>query len=390
MKYAGYVNETTGLPIIRESPPSSSLCRGRDGGTAPQRAVVAKQRVKGHGGKSCIIEEIDSRPSRRPGMEEEKSSASTDMSSRVEPTHRAGGNARLRIELFIGGDSCSGCMPLFDFLKLAADQEGIVHPGQPSCTLRGIIKSPELKPRDEEDENIHESQLLKAPIPYDVANFVQDVSGSHAVDDRGWVVIAKANASSTVGAPTVDLSPFLLCVSTGDARTECVLPFSVDARKTTITHNIRNGELEIIMPLLRSSLHLEHGPDPGTPQFEIQNALSGGKSGDTIDGRACNNMGNSSKEVMIGLDDQTADEDIVNETRELPEDLFHSQDALSRYLLQQREKEDDRARVAGSVKDKHGRDGVDVKYDDDVRPKPPKGTATVGVSISNDLVMGLV
>jgi hypothetical protein len=350
---------------------------------------VAKQRVKGHGGKSCIIEEMDSCPSRRPGIEEENSLASTDISSLVESTHHAGGNVRLRIELFIGGGGCGGRMPLFDFLKLAADREGILPPGQPSFTLRGIIKSPELKPRDKEEENTHESQLLKAPIPCDIATFFQEASGSDAVDDRGWVVIAKANASST-SAPTVDLSPFLLCVSTGDAKTECILPFPVDCRKTTITYNIGNGELEICMPLLRSSLHLEHGPDPGTPQYEIQNALRGGKSGDTFDGSACSDMGNAAKEVMSGsyfLDGQTADEDIVNEPRELPEDLFHSQDVLSRHLLQQRE---DEREIRRSAEDKQGRDGADVEYVDHSKPKPPKGTAALGVSMSNDLVMGLV
>jgi hypothetical protein len=296
----------------------------------------------------------------------------------------------LRIELFIGGGGCGGRMPLFDFLKLAADREGILPPGQPSFTLRGIIKSPELKPRDKEEENTHESQLLKAPIPCDIATFVQEVSGSDAVDDRGWVVIAKANASSTVCAPTVDLSPFLLCVSTGDAKTECILPFPVDYRKTTITYNIGNGELEIRMPLLRSSLHLEHGPDPGTPQYEIQNALRCGKSGDTFDGSACSDIGNAAKEVMSGsyfLDGQTADEDIVNEPRELPEDLFHSQDVLSRHLLQQRE---DEREIRRSAEDKQGRDGADVEYVDHSKPKPPKGTAALGVSMSNDLVMGLV
>ena len=391
MKYAGYVDERTGLPIIRESPQSLPRLHGHDGGPPAQRAVVAKQRVKGHGGKSCIIEEMDSCPSRRPGIEEENSLASPEtVLSRVESTRRAGGNARLRIELFIGGSE-QGCMPLFDFLKLASDREGIVPPGQPSFTLRGIIKSPELKPRKEEEENIHESQLLNAPIPYDIATFVQGMSGPDAVDDRGWVAIAKANASSTMGAPTVDLSPFLLCVSMGDAKTECILPFPVDnSRQTTITYNIVHGELEIHMPLLRSSLHLEHGPDPGTPQYKIQNALSGGKSGDAIDGSACSDIGNATKEVMIGsyfLDGQTADEDIVNETRELPEDLFHSQDVLSRHLLQQRE---DKREIRCSANDKQSRDKADAESVDDFRPKPPKGTAAVGVSMSNDLVMGLV
>eukprot|EP01082_Thalassiosira_pseudonana_P009925 g8972.t1 g8972 contig34:548426-549238(-) len=58
MKYAGYVDETTGLPI---------LPRAKDGDISEiasafditQRPSIAKQRVRGDGGKPLLIEEVD-------------------------------------------------------------------------------------------------------------------------------------------------------------------------------------------------------------------------------------------------------------------------------------------------------------------------------------------
>jgi hypothetical protein len=122
---------------------------------------------------------------------------------------------------------------MFDFLRQVADRDGIVPPGQPSFTLRENIKSPELKPYDERG-NVHKSQLLKALIPYDVTTFVRDESGFDAVKDHSWVVIAKANATTSTNVATTpidDVSPFLLTVSTRNAKTECILPFPIDTAK---------------------------------------------------------------------------------------------------------------------------------------------------------------
>ena len=58
----------------------------------------------------------------------------------------------------------------------------------------------------------------------------------------------------------------------------------------------------------------------------------------------------------------------VIDTQALPEDAFHSQDVLSRHLVQQQE--DDRE--GRSAEKSHGRDGADVEYInvDESRSKP--------------------
>jgi len=61
MRYAGYVDEATGLPILpRGGVESESLLGDLSGVDMEQKPAVAKQRVKGHGGKSAIIEEVES------------------------------------------------------------------------------------------------------------------------------------------------------------------------------------------------------------------------------------------------------------------------------------------------------------------------------------------
>jgi hypothetical protein len=391
MKYAGYVDETTGLPAGCES--STSSIHGHDGQDAP-KAAVAKQRVKGCGGKSCIIEEIDSISSRPESL------ASVEVPPRVEAAH-APGNARFRIELFVE-DKC-GCnreMPLFDFLALAADQDGIVPPNQPSLMLRGMIKSPDLKSCDE-NENLHKSQLLKAPIPYHVMTFVHDGSGFDALDNRSWIIIAKTNVPTI---PTVDLSPFFLSVSTGGSKTDCILPFPVDTRKVVITYNSRNCAMEIRMPLLRGALNLDDGPDPGTRQYEIQHAISdridktingGASSDDTAPKKSDRNLtsrhGNAARGVKFGpcsLDDNTFDVGV--DAQRLPEDAFHFQDALSRHML--RQQDDEREKRRRSAENSGGREGADTVYVnvDDLMPTTVPNATPKETSPSGDFIMGLV
>jgi hypothetical protein len=387
MKYAGYVDETTGLPIVYKSYPVSSVL-GHDGPYA-QKAAVAKQRVKGSGGKLCIIEEIDSSPSRS------KSLASAETSSRVEAA-QVSGDVQCRIALFIdGGGGCDSGIPLFDFLALASGQDGIVPPGQPSSTLRGIIKSPKMKSCNEKG-NVHKSQLLNAPIPYDVTTFVSEVLGFDALDDCNWILTAKTNVETM---PTVDLSPFLLSVSTRGSKTDCILPFPVDTRKTSITYNNKNCALDIRMPLLQSALNLDGGPDPGSRQYEIQYAFSDRKD-KAIDGRACisdetpkrsehnSNATKGEKFSSYFLDANIGDEDI--DARQLPEDAFHSQDVLSQHMLRRQEDEREKRRSGG--KNSHGRDGADTEYVnvDDFRPPTLTDTTPNDISMSCDLIMSLV
>ena len=362
MKYAGYVDEITGLPAMPE-------------GDKPINGSVAKQRVKGHGGKSSIIEEFDCSPSERRSNNGAEDSAVATVS--LEYTKADG----CRIELYISYNQ--NLIPLFDFLTLASELDEIVPRCQPSSTLREIIKSPKLKSSDK-DGCFHVSQRLVAPIPIDTAVFLNAVAESvvnpaETCDERTenrldqFSIIAKCSIKSNTPTssnhatiPTVELSAFTLFVSS----VECVLPFPVDVTQTTIACNGGNGVIEIRMPILQYS-----GPDPGTRQWELQKAFSGGDVGTTVDGRTVSRysdlggrtsekahlLGNSSGNSILGtyfqdVDDE--DEDIDN-SQPLAEDAFHSCDVLSRHFLHQQEEE---RRARRGARNENGRDGADVEY----------------------------
>ena len=99
MKYAGYVDEATGLPIGMPN-------EQNDGMTVQQKAVVAKQRVKGHGGKSLMIEEVESCPSSADARSGQEGTASLTADDDAKAS-RVNSGAGFRIELFIcnNGDS---------------------------------------------------------------------------------------------------------------------------------------------------------------------------------------------------------------------------------------------------------------------------------------------
>ena len=131
------------------------------------------------------------------------------------------------------------------------------------------------------------------------------------------------------------------------------------------------------MPLLQKALQIGDGPDPGTRPWDLQNALGGGNREDNKllddvkkDSASCNEKPDDSYTDMFGsyyLGVEINDEDI-NDMQPLPEDAFHSQDILSRHLLQQKEDE----QKANRAKNDQGRDGADVEYINvnDFRPKP--------------------
>lgn len=191
MKYAGYVDEATGLPII----PGDATALKEISETMAQTAVVAKQRVEGHGGKSPIIEEVKV----------------DEISSDIKP-------------ILVGQDKA-----LFDFLRLAADQDETVPHDQPSRTLRKLIKSPTLKPCTEK-ETRHESQLLSFPMPLGLATVEKTPNATRQELDC-WSILAEC--STPLATPTVELSAFLLLLSANDLKAECILPFPVDTHKTT-------------------------------------------------------------------------------------------------------------------------------------------------------------
>ena len=293
MKYAGYVDEKTGLPTdIKMTQVNDRL-----------KPVVAKQRIKGNGRSKPIIEELDSPP------------------AVVEPV-RSGNHGQPKkqqspmicIELFVEHEYT--CMALQDFLdSLAKDM--------PPGVWKKQIISPELKQIASSAvmNNLHPSQLLKVPIPFSSqAAFASSI-------------IAKCTGITSDTNMTLEASAFLLVLSSDNhSKTECVLPFLIDSHTTTCTYDSGTKMLEIRMPLLRSMMNAEEGPDPGTKQWEFANAFSGGTIDESLEKTVSNNEDSSADAVQSDVESDS--EDLT-----LPEDLFHKQDALSRHYLKQQEDE---------------------------------------------------
>ena len=323
MKYAAYVDERTNLSIL---PKAVEELRGSLEGSipdAPPRPVVAKQRVKGSGGKAAIIEEIEC----------------TEADSKEPPPQLS----QVRIELFVTTEQNKEMVPLFDFLRETADMDASLNE-QPLRTLREMIKSPQLKPFEE--ENLSKSQLLKIPLPLK--------------DCQVKAIIAKCSFQSGLSQsdlPAINVSAFLLTMSKTEmnSATECVLPFAVDTHQISARYETKSGMFELRMPILQNALDFEQHADPGTRQWEIQNAFRM-KSSDDKPNKQCDDE--SSRSPYLKHDDE--DKDI------LPEDAFHSRDIMSRHLLQKQE-EMQKSQQQKSVR---GREGADTEYIhvDDFKP----------------------
>ena len=391
MKYAGYVDETTGFPVIPHD-------------ARPVNGLVAKQRVKRHGGKLSIIEELDCSPYAHNDSGNRVSATTVSPRINVAQAREIDG---YRIELYISYNQC--LTPLFDFLRLASELDGIVPLGQPSDTLRGIIKSPKLKKLDE-DKSLHDSQLLLAPIPLNtiffrcggeesMSNTAETCNGSKGHSFDQFSIIAKCSVRSSIQmsehmstTPTVELSAFTLFVSDE----ECRLPFPVDAHQTSVTSNPRTGHIEIRMPVLQCS-----GPDPGTRQWELQKAFRGKGAGATVDDKAVNSNtvpgerideiaqllgnsagGNTFDTYFRGYDDDAEEHD----SQRLPEDTFHSQDVLSRHFLHQQEEERN-ARKSAKTED-ISRDGADVELInlDEMRQKQASAKEDVALKVAENVL----
>ena len=454
MKYAGYVDETTNLPILPESMMmiDGTMTAGTDGS---QKAVVAKQRVKGHGGnKSPIIEEVESISHHHP-------KSNIDSFNSKESSREDASKGGFHIELFIGNGNQKSCLPLFDFLISSANEDNdIVPQGQPSTTLREMIKSPNLKPCGDKNEKrtmmFHESQMLATPLPFDIKRLLHSSSSQlpcsfDAVENSTsseWritakcsIIISSSNTPTSTNllkaTPTVDLSAFLLVVSTNNGvKTECILPFPVDTHKTKTTYNPTTGLLEIQMPLLANALNIDAVPDPGTKQWELRRALGCGssisKSGSAVyvddkkedTGENESSSNETTRDVFssyflggVNTNGNNKDSSDIDDEAEgpLPEDAFHSQDVLSRHLLQQQE-EERKARSNTKDSHSHSRDGADIEYInvDDFRPTKNESDeeeckssstlkmaqnvmkhnlqdrGTIAMGSSSDLVLGLV
>jgi hypothetical protein len=290
MKYAAYVDEKTNLPILpkavqeEESSSDNSLDN-------PPRPVVAKQRVKGSGGTAAIIEEIEC----------------SETDSKNPPQL-----SKVRIELFVTTkEEDRGMIPLFDFLREADMDQSSSSPS----TSRKMFQPPPLKPCEE--ENLSKSQLLKIPLPIKLK------------DGEVESIVAKCHYRSALtksDLPTINASAFLLTISKTEmnSATECVLPFAVDTHQTSAHYETKSGVFQINMPVLQSALDFEQNADPGTRQWEIQNAFKV-KSVHANPKRQCDD------ESRAPVYAQSEDEDI------LPEDAFHSRDIMSCHLLQKQE-----------------------------------------------------
>lgn len=301
MKYAGYVDDKSGLPFdARMTKLNTDF-----------KPSVAKQRVKGSGKSKPMIEEVES----------------TSLVQQVQTTKSVGVPKQeqrwlpsVRIELFVQCEN-DKTFPLQEFLDQIANNV-------PTGALRRHISSPELKPKTVNDSrNLHPSQLLIVPLPY---------SSSMGLNASNVV----ARCADTTPDMKVEASAFQLVLSSNNhSKTECVLPFPIDSSRTCCVvkcaFEVSTKTLEIKMPLLQSTLTAEDGADPGTKQWGLANAFSGRAKVD----EECNDCDVSDHGESITNYIDTSDTESVKAAQELPEDMFHSQDALSMHYLQQQEEE---------------------------------------------------
>jgi hypothetical protein len=129
------------------------------------------------------------------------------------------------------------------------------------------------------------------------------------------------------------------------------------------------------MPILRSARDFEQNADPGTRQWEIQNAFrrksndKGEEKGkDTSHPKEAALLGSSYLDIFdhtlleVGTSGNDCEDD-DDSSRPLPEDAFHSQDILSKHLLKKQEEE------RNAQKQKCiSREGADVEHVNDFKP----------------------
>ena len=356
MHYAGLVDEETGLPL---PPPGGG---SSDDGGRPKGAV-ARQRIRAR--SAPLVEEIAGDSPCAPEADGAATSAA-EMTACSEPTSQP---APIRVELLVNtGDRD---VPLFDFLRRSAER------CRSSAALRELISTPELKCRGEKEDESgdppdppHDSQLLTAPVPLDLA-------GTPESDSLALRAVCYCSGGGDEGGrspPTVDLSSCLLILgSSGKCRTECVLPFYVDPRGTTATYAESTGTLTLEMPLLVRASNIDDGPDPGTRQYELQHALGL----NSVDEETVDHVEPTSDSLASAY--FAGDEDAVLPVEEmrLPEDSFHAADAMSQHML--RKQEEERQSHVDKAEAARGRENAagdsDVEYIDGGDSETRTGTS---------------
>jgi len=362
MRYAGYVDERTGLPLMPEG------VAGRD-----QRPVVAKQRVKRNGGKTPIMEEVVAASDRTTTSStksdgsggktliEEVASNDSGVERRSETLlPKKEGSNPMKIELFIRTDGM-GTVTLDEFLKSMAARESLVFsPHQPTKLLRDFLSSPKQKANIH--GRLHDSQLLTTPIPFGITQH----SMTKDSQLRNCCIIAKCDTKTSNPVPTEDLLPnvnasaLLLEVSLGSNKTKCVLPFPVDTPRVSCQFSKVSGTLEATMPLLPKSVD---APDHGTPQWDLRHAFGDGNVQESNNDDAESTASSAKADIDV-LDSYFVEgddrDDESDDDRPLPEDAFHSRDALSCHLLEQQKKEMEERQATS----KESREDADVEYID--------------------------
>jgi hypothetical protein len=318
MKYAGYVDEKSGLPT------DARMCRVNQ----DINPVVAKQRIKGGGRSRPLIEELDSAPTVTPVDSVKPAKVDKPEPQRLSP---------ISIELFVEDDE--NTIPLQDYLNTLAIE-------LPVGALQRRILS---------------AETLQIPIP-----LLHLDRNENSTLTRPVGIVARCVDSTPDIALEVSCLQLILS-SKFHSKTECVLPFPVNSHKTKCTFDARTDELEIKMPLLQSLLKDDNeGPDPGTKQWELANAFS--RERDENDNNLqCNSV--SKIESFTGSNTNDDAASVVQEQELLPEDIFHSQDALSRhYILQQKEEKSAKHANHENISAERGVEDVEVIDVKDFRP----------------------
>ncbi len=190
---------------------------------------------------------------------------------------------------------------------------------------------------------------------------------------------------------TVDCSAFLLSVlAPGFIKTEIILPYPVEWKKSRAMYDAGAQELCVDVPVLRDDI--DECCDVGTKAWNLKEALSTGdkkpsksSAAEEKEHKAGEGMAEDKFHLnmpkgynMYSGQYQDGDvEDDGNDTGELPEDRFHQQDIISQHILQQQaderknkiEKADKERQERRKKKEEGGiDDGMEYLDVDDFKP----------------------
>lgn len=239
--------------------------------------------------------------------------------------------SRARIELYVElTDKTSH--PILDFLQERFRQVDVSKEHGKETPLDYLTPKPVLfKIPENNEENLHESQLLTEP-------FLADPP-----DDIEHMVIHVCLSRDTVSSAVIKISAGICKISAdGFITTAVVLPFWVNPKSATCIRSLpeTSGLLIIRILLCRNSLMYDT-PDPGSRPWMLTEALK-----NVSNMKSTCTGGSGAKRSFIGplmpqdalSFDEPVDESAGDMKLELPEDKFHMQDMTSQYMLEMQEK----------------------------------------------------